>query len=118
LLTAARDGELARVTTRWGSMVVRVRSSGEIPRGTVFVPMHWNDCYASQARVGALVNPEVDNISGEPEFKHTPAQVEPFPVSWYGFILMRKDLASLGVTWWARINGEHCTRYEIAGREI
>jgi assimilatory nitrate reductase catalytic subunit len=118
LLTAARDGELARVMTRWGSMVVRVRSSGEIARGTVFVPMHWNDCHASQARVGALVNPVVDSICGEPEFKHTPARVEPFPVEWYGFVLTRRGLSSLDVTWWTRINAANCMRYEIAGREL
>jgi len=117
LLTAARDGELARVTTRWGSMVVRVRSSGEIARGTVFVPMHWNDCHSSQARVGALVNPVVDSLSGEPEFKHTPVSVEPFPVEWYGFLLMRRNLSTPDVTWWTRINAATCTRYEIAGRE-
>jgi assimilatory nitrate reductase catalytic subunit len=118
LLTAARDGELARVSTRWGSLVVRVRSSGEIPRGTVFVPMHWNDSNSSQCRVGAVVNPVVDRVSGEPEFKHTPAHVEPFPVEWYGFVLTRHSFDSLDVTWWARVNGADCTRYEIAGRQI
>jgi len=118
LLTAAREGELARVTTRWGSMVARVRSSGEIARGTVFVPMHWNDCNASQARVGALVNPVVDSLSGEPEFKHTPVRVEPFPVEWYGFVLSRRSLELIDTTWWTRITATHCTRYEIAGREV
>jgi assimilatory nitrate reductase catalytic subunit len=79
--------------------------------------MHWNDCHSSQARVGALVNPAVDEISGEPEFKHTPARVEPFPVNWYGFILTRRDLRTLDVAWWTRINAANCTRYEIAGRK-
>jgi assimilatory nitrate reductase catalytic subunit len=119
LLTAARDGELARVATRWGSAVVRVRSSGEVARGTVFVPMHWSDCNASQARVGALVNPIVDAISGEPEFKHTPACVEPFPVEWHGCLLTRKARASQpDVTWWTQVNADGCTRYEIAGRSV
>jgi assimilatory nitrate reductase catalytic subunit len=117
LLTAVRLGELARVNTRWGSIVVRVRSSGDIPRGMIFVPMHWNDCNASQARVDAMVNPVVDSVSGEPEFKHTPAHVEPFPVAWYGLVMSRWSLDSMDVTWWARINGADCTRYEIAGRE-
>ena len=42
--------------------------------------------------MGALVNPVVDSVSGEPEFKHTPARVEPFAVQWYGFILTRNPL--------------------------
>jgi assimilatory nitrate reductase catalytic subunit len=68
--------------------------------------------------VGAAVNPVVDGLSGEPEFKHTPARVEPFPVEWYGFLLTRRDLETPDVTWWTRISGVHCTRYELAGREI
>jgi assimilatory nitrate reductase catalytic subunit len=118
LLTATREGELARVTTRWGSIVARVKSSGEIARGTVFVPMHWNDCNASQARVGALVSPAVDAISGEPEFKHTPVRVEPYPVRWYGFVMSRAGLQRIEAAWWTRITSTQCTRYEIAGREI
>jgi assimilatory nitrate reductase catalytic subunit len=96
--------------------VVRVRSSGEIARGTIFVPMHWNDCHASEARVGALVSPAADSVSGEPEFKHTPVRVEPFPVEWYGFVLTRHELTTPEVTWWTRVNAANCMRYEIAGR--
>jgi assimilatory nitrate reductase catalytic subunit len=116
LAMAVREGELARVSTQWGSMVVRARISGEIPRGTVFVPMHWNDSYASEARVGALVNPAVDPISGEPEFKHTPARVEPFPVEWHGLIVARRPIATHAMTWWALVRGAGFLRYELAGR--
>ena len=117
LVSAVREGELARVSTEWGAVVVRARISGEIPRGNIFVPMHWNDAYASEARVGALVNPAVDPISGEPEFKHTPASVEPFPVEWYGVVLTRRAVATLDVTWWALVRGAGHLRYELAGRK-
>ena len=60
LLAGVRDGELARVTTQWGSMAARLRTSGEIARGAVFVPIHWSAANSSDARVGALVNPVVD----------------------------------------------------------
>ncbi|HET8880712.1 MAG TPA: nitrate reductase, partial [Solimonas sp.] len=76
LASGVRDGGLARVTSRWGALVVRVRCSGEMRRGQLFVPIHWNDRFASDARVGALVNPVVDPISGEPEFKHTPVRID------------------------------------------
>ena len=64
--------------------------------------MHWSHAYASEAGVGALVSPAVDPISGEPEFKHTPARVEPFPVEWHGVVLTRAERsASAGdhVSW-------------------
>ena len=89
----ARDGALVRVVTRWGRMVARLRTSGEIARGSIFVPIHWSGPNASDARVGALVGPAVDPISGEPEFKNTPARVEPFVVNWYGFALTRGSLS-------------------------
>lgn len=118
LLNGMRAGDLARVATRWGSFVAKVRMSGEMARGTVFVPIHWNERFASDARAGTLVNPVVDPISGEPEFKHTPARVEPFNVRWHGLVLTRAELGPLDVTWWTLITGEQFYRYEIAGRAV
>jgi assimilatory nitrate reductase catalytic subunit len=115
LLSGVKVDELVRVTTRWGSMVARLRTSGEIPRGTVFVPIHWSDTFSSDARVGALVNPAVDPVSGEPEFKHTPVRVEPFIVSWHGFILSRTPL-QMDTTWWSQSRSAKFMRYELAGR--
>ena len=41
---------------------------------------------------GTLVNPIADPVSGEPEFKHTPARVMPFSVRWHGFVLARNHI--------------------------
>ena len=112
-----REGGLARISSRWGAMVARVQHSGGIARGSVFVPIHWSDQTASDARVGALVNPVVDPVSGEPEFKHTPVHIEEFGVSWHGFILSRKALALDEITHWTRIQGRDFARYELAGRK-
>jgi assimilatory nitrate reductase catalytic subunit len=114
-----RDGRLARVASRWGACVVRVKAQPTVPRRQVFVPIHWTDQTASDARVGALVNPAVDPVSGEPEFKHTPVRVEPFDVEWHGFVLARRPLprpALDAATWWTAIAGTRFTRYELAGR--
>lgn len=117
LLAGVREGNLARVSSRWGSMVARVRMTGGIARGSVFVPIHWNGQFASDARVGAVVNPVVDPVSGEPEFKHTPVMVEPFDVAWHGFVLSRRALDTDDATWWTRIQGKQFVRYELAGRQ-
>jgi assimilatory nitrate reductase catalytic subunit len=116
LLHGVREGELARVTSQWGAMVARVQHGGGIARGGVFIPIHWSGQTASDARVGTVVSPAVDPVSGEPEFKHTPVKVERFGVSWHGFILSRSDLALDGVAHWTRIQGQSFTRYELAGR--
>jgi assimilatory nitrate reductase catalytic subunit len=116
LLWGVREGELARVTSRWGAAVARVQHGGGIARGSVFMPIHWSGQTASDARVGAVVNPAVDPVSGEPEFKHTPVRIEPFGVSWYGFVLSRVELPLLEAAHWTRIQGAGFLRYEIAGR--
>jgi assimilatory nitrate reductase catalytic subunit len=118
LLSGVRVGELVRVVTRWGAMVARLRSSGEMPRRMIFVPMHWNSTLAADARVGALVNPVVDPVSGEPEFKHTPARVAAFVVAWQGFILSRRPVRVVDATWWSMARGVQFFRQEIAGRRV
>ncbi|WP_248322496.1 nitrate reductase [Caballeronia sp. Sq4a] len=116
LACGVREGELARITSRWGSMIARVQHSGGMQRGSVFVPIHWNDQVASDARVSAVVNPVVDPVSGEPEFKHTPVAVEKFHVTWHGFSLSRSTPALDSVTHWTRVHGDRFMRYELAGR--
>jgi assimilatory nitrate reductase catalytic subunit len=113
---AVRAGELARVQSRWGAMVVRVRTEGEVPGGQVFAPIHWNRAYASDARVGALTNPVVDPISGEPELKHTPVSVEPFAADWHGVMFSRVALPAPQTAWWTRVQGAQFARYELVGR--
>ncbi len=116
LLHGVREGELARISTAHGAMVARVQHGGGIARGSVFVPIHWSGQTASDARVGALVNPVVDPISGEPEFKHTPVRIEQFRVKWHGFILSRDAVDLDSVAHWTRIQGRDFARYELAGR--
>jgi len=118
LLARVRAGELVKITTRWGSMVARLRTSTEIARHSIFVPIHWNSLFSSNARVGALVNPVVDPVSGEPEFKHTPARVVPFVVAWQGFALSRKQLTIRDATAWSLALTATCWRYELAGRRV
>ena len=118
LLYGVREGELARVSSAWGAVVARVRHGGGIARGAVFVPIHWNGQTASDARLGTVVNPAVDPVSGEPEFKHTPVTVARFEVAWHGFALSRTALALDGVAHWTRAQGRSFARYEMAGRTV
>jgi assimilatory nitrate reductase catalytic subunit len=114
---AVRNGELAQLRSRWGSMVVRVHTGADVPSGMVFAPIHWNRAFASDARVGALVNPVVDAISGEPELKHTPVSIESFAADWYGVMLTRKPLPPPSAAWWTKVQGEQFVRHELAGRD-
>ena len=113
------DGALVQVFNRRGEVVVRARLNEGQHRGCVFVPMHWNDVFASSGRVDALVEAVVDPHSGQPEFKHTPVRIVPYRPAWHGFILSRRrlDLSRSQATYWVVARGEGFYRYEIAGEQ-
>ncbi len=110
-----QEGSLVKIISQWGEIIVRARVAAEQKPGSVFVPMHWNDQYASKSYVDALVNPAVDPISGQPEFKHTPVRVEPYQANWYGFLLTRRRLPLKAANYWSCSRGDQVWRYEIAG---
>jgi len=109
---------LALVKSEWGEIIVRVTVSDQQRRGSVFVPMHWNQQFASQAGVDLLINPAVDPISGQPEFKYTPVSILPYIPQWYGFILCRRKLTISNARYWACSKGRGYWKYEIAGSEL
>jgi len=108
---------LVNVTSAWGDSTVRASINDDIPVGMVFMPMHWNDQYASDALTDKLVNPDRDPFSGQPEFKHTPVSIAPAKKSWYGFLLSRRQLDLSSQDYWNLNKGHSLWRYEIAGNE-
>jgi len=111
------ESSLVQISSRWGEVLVRAKLMETQQRGSVFVPMHWNDQFASAARVDALVNPELDPISGQPEFKHTPVRVVSYRPAWHGFVLTRKAIAPVNATYWSRARRYGMWHYEVAGEE-
>ncbi|ALD03275.1 nitrate reductase [Acinetobacter sp. TTH0-4] len=117
-----KEGELVEVKSAWGNCVLRSVVSDNIRRGQIFAPIHWNDQFASDARIGKVVNPVVDPISGEPEFKHTPVIIHPFYTQWQGVFYVRDGFEKMvqasieSLTWWTKIKTTKATRYELADR--
>ena len=111
------QSELVRITSRWGEVVVRGRISEVQQPGQLFTPMHWNDQFASNASVNKLVNPIVDPISGQPEFKHTPVSIQPYRPAWQGFLLSRDRVLPQHATYWAKAKRDGLWHYELAGEE-
>ena len=112
------EGALARVESRWGAATGRVRVTDTVRRGTLFVPMHWNDQFANAGAIGRVVNAATDPISGEPEFKHTPVRLTALRAAWHGFVLSRRRLSPGFAAYWACARGEGFWRYELAGDEL
>lgn len=113
------DGGIVSLESQWGDMLARARVSEGQPRGSVFVAIHWSGPFASNARVGTLVNPVVDPISGQPELKHTPVKLSPHATLWHGFVLTRADIElQHDIDYCVRIPERQCYRYELCGNDI
>ena len=76
------DGALARISSRRGQAVMKVRVAPEMRRGDAFVAMHWGASFMSGAGTNALTLGAVDPVSKQPELKHAAVRVAPFAAGW------------------------------------
>ena len=107
-------GDLVEVRSAAARVVVRADVGDSVAPGQVFVPMHWSAQFASAARVGALIAPAADPVSGQPELKHTAVSIRRYEPSWHGFALSREPLAIDACAYIARARGQGYWRYELA----
>ncbi|MDB5602486.1 MAG: assimilatory nitrate reductase alpha subunit apoprotein [Xanthobacteraceae bacterium] len=108
------NGGFARITTPYGSCLLKVTASAGQRPGSLFVPIHWSAETASSARVGELVNPHTDPFSGQPEVKATPAAIVAVDFAYRGFALGRTAIPLPQPTWWARVTVTGGTGYLLA----
>jgi assimilatory nitrate reductase catalytic subunit len=111
-------GDLAEVATAAARIVVRLEITDAVTPGQAFVPMHWGSVFASDARVGTLIAPAVDPISGQPELKCAAVCVRRYEPKWYGFALTREPLPLAPSSYRATSRGAGHWRYELAGDEL
>jgi len=65
-------GQYLTVTTRRGTVTLKLRQDRDVPEGMVFIPF----CFA-EAAANILTNPQLDPLGKIPEFKYCAAKVEP-----------------------------------------
>ena len=109
------DGQLVHIRNERGELLLRASLSNDQRRGELFVPMHWTSQFASQARMGTLIENDRDPHSGQPELKITAVQASPCTTRWQGMILSRQPLHPLPCTYWAAGVTEQGWFYIIAG---
>ncbi|MGL4285655.1 MAG: molybdopterin-dependent oxidoreductase, partial [Phreatobacter sp.] len=94
--------DFAEISTAHGAVTLRVViDPGQAP-GSLFAPIHWTAETASHGRIGALVQPDVDPFSGQPEMKATPAAIRRVAPGIEGFILSRLPVGLPEGIRWAR----------------
>jgi len=112
------EGDLARIVTPNGEAAAIARLSDRQRPGDLFMPMHWTAAFAPAGRSNGLIGRHADPMSGQPEFKHTPAKVSAWRETWRGFFASRESAPALERTGlvWRRVPKEGCQLYEFAGR--
>lgn len=110
------QNQLVELANRGARYIGRVKLNSGQRLGEVFVPMHWNDKYASSARADALVNPFTDPICGQPEFKHSPVAIKAHQTQWSGFLVTTKDHQP-ACDYWAKITADKGYKFRLGGSE-
>jgi assimilatory nitrate reductase catalytic subunit len=73
-----------RVSSRRGSLVLKIRVSDDMRPGDAFIAMHWGGRFMGGVGTNALTVAAIDPYSKQPELKHTAIRLEPFAARWRG----------------------------------
>lgn len=101
------EGEVVEIRTLQGAVRVLAVLDEGINTKHLFIPIHWNNQFASSARVDALVAPIVDKNSGQPEFKFTPANINKINPSSWAVIASRSEISCESFIYWHRTITDH-----------
>jgi assimilatory nitrate reductase catalytic subunit len=80
-----KEGELVKVSSRRGQIYLQAAADQDLPRGVVFVPMHWGARFLGgkgRRGVNELTLGALDPSSRQPEFKHCAVRVEAAQLPW------------------------------------
>ena len=70
------DGEQVRMISVRGSARSQLKLDPGIPRGTLFMPIHWGQSFDQLGCVNALTSGDADPISHQPELKYCAVRLE------------------------------------------
>ncbi len=86
---------IARVFNALGEVSLQVKIDDSIDSGQAFMPIHWNRKYAKASTANTLVRPNVDPISGQPEFKASNVSVLPLMHRYWVRMVSKRPFNSL-----------------------
>jgi assimilatory nitrate reductase catalytic subunit len=95
------DGDLVRVVSRRGTVILPLQTSNDVRPGEAFIAMHWGDEFVGGAGdglypafgVNTVTLDRVDPASRQPELKHAAVQVRAAELPWHYVVFGRVPVA-------------------------
>ncbi|THG84455.1 nitrate reductase [Pseudomonas sp. A-1] len=86
------SGDLVRLRSRRGSLILPVQADDSVRPGQAFLPMHWGDRFLKGLGINVLTLPAYDPLSKQPELKHAGVEAEKVELPWQLFALVEGDV--------------------------
>lgn len=77
-----KTGDIVKLSNQRGKLNIRVQQSDEVKPAETFIPMHWGSQFMHGLGVNALMPPNIDKTSKQPELKHTAIKIEKLDLPW------------------------------------
>ncbi|MFA0118680.1 nitrate reductase [Vibrio breoganii] len=108
------DGQLAKVSNLQGEALVRAKVTSEVSPSQLFMPIHWNETTSKNSKPCTLIANTTDELSGQPEFKHSAVAISPFASISCAVFISRDTLDFNDMDYWARqkVQGGYLYRIE------
>src|SRR5690606_1181758 len=87
-----QPGELVRLRSRRGALVLPVQADDALQPGQAYLPMHWGDRFLKGLGTNVLTQPAFDPLSRQPELKISAVQVERAELPWQFFALVEGEV--------------------------
>ncbi len=114
-----KTGDLIQLENRKTRYIGRAQAHSGQRIGEVFVPMHWNKKFAASSCADTLVNPYTDPLCGQPEFKHSPVAIKPYPAAWRGFLIVSDhcNFTTPATDYWANITISGGQKFKLGDKK-
>ncbi len=86
-----KSGDIVKVSNKRGSLTLLAQASDDVSPSQTFIPMHWGSQFMQGLGVNALMPPNFDKTSKQPELKHTAIKIEKLELPWRMTIMRRCD---------------------------
>lgn len=77
-----KNGDIVKVQNKRGQMVLPAQASTDVQPSQTFIAMHWGRQFMHGLGVNALMPPDFDKTSKQPELKHTAIKIEKLELPW------------------------------------